>query len=36
VREPLRAKTARSALYGNKLDPLRQYLREAGVPLQQE
>ena len=31
VREPLRAKTARSALYGSKLDPLRQYLREAGV-----
>lgn len=35
VREPLRAKTARSALYGSKLDPLRQYLREAGVSPQQ-
>lgn len=31
VREPLRAKTARSDLYGSKLDPLRQYLRDAGV-----
>lgn len=31
VREPLRAKTARSTLYGSKLDPLRQYLRDAGV-----
>ncbi|HXD84504.1 MAG TPA: tetratricopeptide repeat protein [Rudaea sp.] len=31
VREPLRAKTARSALYGSKLDPLREYLRDAGV-----
>ena len=31
VREPLRAKTARSALYGTKLDPLRQYLRDSGV-----
>jgi hypothetical protein len=35
VREPLRTKTARSALYGSKLDPLRQYLREAGVSPQQ-
>jgi tetratricopeptide (TPR) repeat protein len=31
VREPLRKKTARSTLYGSKLDPLRQYLRDAGV-----
>lgn len=31
VREPLRARTGRSALYGSKLDPLRQYLRDAGV-----
>lgn len=31
VREPLRAKTARSAQYGSKLDPLREYLRDAGV-----
>jgi tetratricopeptide (TPR) repeat protein len=31
VREPLRARPSRSALYGSKLDPLRQYLREAGV-----
>ncbi len=31
VREPLREKTARSAFYGSKLDPLRQYLRDAGV-----
>ena len=36
VREPLRAKTARSALYGSKLDPLRQYLRDAGVLPRQE
>jgi cytochrome c-type biogenesis protein CcmH/NrfG len=36
VREPLRANRARSALYGRKLDPLRQYLREAGVPLQRD
>lgn len=36
VREPLRAKTARSALYGGKLDPLRQHLREAGVLSRQE
>lgn len=31
VREPLRAKPSRGALYGSKLDPLRQYLVEAGV-----
>lgn len=31
VREPLRANRARSALYGTKLDPLRQHLRDAGV-----
>jgi tetratricopeptide (TPR) repeat protein len=31
VREPLRAKTTRSTLYGSKLDPLRQYLKDAGV-----
>lgn len=36
VREPLHAKTSRSALYGSKLDPLRQYLRDAGVLPQQE
>jgi tetratricopeptide (TPR) repeat protein len=31
VRQPLRGDTARSALYGDKLDHLRQRLREAGV-----
>ena len=36
VREPLRAKTTRSALYGSKLDPLRQYLTDAGVLPRQE
>ncbi len=32
VRQPLRQDTARSALYGDKLDRLRQRLREAGLP----
>lgn len=36
VREPLRERTGRSALYGSKLDPLRQYLIDAGVVLRQE
>lgn len=36
VREPLRERTGRSALYGSKLDPLRQYLRDAGVLPRQE
>ncbi|MHB8815767.1 MAG: sulfotransferase [Steroidobacteraceae bacterium] len=31
VRQPLRGDTARSALFGDKLDPLRQRLRDAGV-----
>ena len=31
VRQPLRRDTARSALYGDKLDRLRQRLRDAGV-----
>ena len=31
VREPMRRDTARSALYGEKLDSLRQRLRDAGV-----
>lgn len=31
VRQPLRRDTARSALYGNKLDGLRRRLRDAGV-----
>lgn len=31
VRQPLRGGTARSALFGEKLDPLRQRLRNAGV-----
>jgi Tfp pilus assembly protein PilF len=31
VRQPLRRDTARSALYGHKLDRLRQRLRDAGV-----
>jgi hypothetical protein len=31
VRQPIRRDTARSALYGDKLDGLRQRLREAGV-----
>ncbi|MEO8778054.1 MAG: tetratricopeptide repeat protein [Rhodanobacter sp.] len=32
VRQPLRRDTARSARYGNKLDRLRERLRQAGVP----
>jgi hypothetical protein len=31
VRQPIRRDTARSALYGDKLDRLRQRLRDAGV-----
>ncbi|HEX3895353.1 MAG TPA: sulfotransferase [Rudaea sp.] len=31
VRQPMRRDTARSVLYGDKLDPLRQRLRDAGV-----
>ena len=31
VRQPIRRDTARSARYGDKLDRLRQRLREAGV-----
>jgi tetratricopeptide (TPR) repeat protein len=31
VRQPLRGDTARSALFGDKLDPLRKRLRDAGV-----
>jgi hypothetical protein len=31
VRQPMRRDTARSALYGDKLDPLRKRLRDAGV-----
>jgi len=31
VRQPLRRDTARSALYGDRLDGLRQRLRERGV-----
>lgn len=34
VRQPLRGDTARSALYGDKLDRLRQRLREAGLDTQ--
>ena len=34
VRQPLRRDTARSALFGDKLDPLRQRLRDAGVDVQ--
>jgi len=34
VRQPLRSDTARSALFGDKLDPLRQRLRNAGVDVQ--
>ena len=33
VRQPLRGDTARSALFGDKLDPLRKRLRDAGVEL---
>jgi len=33
VRQPLRHDTARSARYGDKLDRLRQFLRDAGVQL---
>lgn len=33
VRQPMRNDTARSARYGDKLDPLRQRLRDAGVPV---
>ena len=32
VRQPIRRDTARSGLYGDKLDRLRQRLRDAGVP----
>lgn len=32
VRQPLHGGTARSARYGDRLDPLRQRLRDAGVP----
>ncbi|HEY3521372.1 MAG TPA: sulfotransferase, partial [Rhodanobacteraceae bacterium] len=32
VRQPMRRDTARSALYGDKLDRLRQRLRDGGVP----
>ena len=31
VRQPMRRDTARSSLYGDKLDQLRQRLRDAGV-----
>jgi hypothetical protein len=31
VRQPIRRDTARSALYGDKLDRLRQRLRDAGA-----
>ena len=34
VRQPLRSDTARSALFGDKLDHLRQRLRDAGVDVQ--
>lgn len=34
VRQPLRRDTARSAVFGDKLDPLRQRLRNAGVDVQ--
>ena len=34
VRQPLHRSSARSALYGDKLDRLRQRLRDAGVPLE--
>ncbi len=34
VRQPLRSGTARSALFGEKLDPLRRRLRDAGVDVQ--
>ncbi len=34
VRQPLRGDTARSALFGDKLDRLRQRLRDAGVEVQ--
>jgi len=34
VRQPLRRDTARSARYGDKLDGLRQRLRDAGLPLE--
>ncbi|HXE77840.1 MAG TPA: sulfotransferase [Rhodanobacter sp.] len=33
VRQPMRRDTARSARYGDKLDPLRRRLRDAGVPV---
>lgn len=33
VRQPLRRDTARSARYGDKLDPLRRRLRAAGIPV---
>ncbi|MGB6486496.1 MAG: sulfotransferase [Steroidobacteraceae bacterium] len=34
VRQPLRSDTARSALFGDKLDHLRRRLRDAGIDLQ--
>lgn len=34
VRQPLRRDTARSARYGDKLDPLRQRLRAAGIAVE--
>ena len=34
VRQPLRSDTARSALFGDKLDQLRRRLRDAGVDMQ--
>jgi len=34
VRQPLRGDTARSPLFGDKLDGLRQRLRDAGVDAQ--
>lgn len=34
VRQPLRSDTARSALFGDKLDHLRQRLRDAGIDMQ--
>jgi len=33
VRQPMRTDTARSARFGDKLDPLRQRLRNAGVDI---
>jgi hypothetical protein len=34
VRQPLRRDTARSARYGDKLDPLRRRLQAAGIPVE--